>query len=268
MFTVSEAFDFIVANRVWILAGVICLAVLWRTVRRCPRRARTDAAYEAWIAAMQAALLAEEQGGDAPDGTPAPDAVQWFGCGTRRDTSGGCCRCGGPRVADAELPRYLLLPCRCEWDGCGDDGSGRGRPLERYATASDTVGAPKCGGCSAAVAEVIDLHHLFVEVDGTAAVNIDSARSFGRAHSAVIDAPDCCICMSEASCVVVGPCCHVACCTDCGHRIASEPARQRNAVTGRGEVVSRCPLCRVTITAMTVLDDEQRDAAVAAAKSH
>ena len=200
-------------------------------------------------------------------GTTTGGAAAWFAvCGdgdvsVNVETDRSCSRCDAPEVRDVSSPRYLLLPCRCEWCACGaKDASTDG--LARYTAAN---GSSRCTRCSTSVTAVVDLYQLHMDVGGHKSSAEPSLRSFGRLHSTVFDAPDCCICMSEPSCVAALPCGHLCACVDCGHRLAEDiSVLGRDAATGAAEVGGRCPLCRATLRSMIVLDDVQLAAAVRA----
>ena len=90
----------------------------------------------------------------------------------------------------------------------------------------------------------------------------DHTPKSARSHTNGSDAPDCCVCLSEPSCVVSLPCGHLGACADCAKRLA--PAVPRRGDDGI-EVSSKCPLCRARVEAMAVLDEPQTVAAVRAA---
>jgi hypothetical protein len=180
--------------------------------------------------------------------------VTWFAAAAG-DSS--CVRCGGAPPRDVASPRYLLLGCRCEWCGC--HAAQGASPSQRYNRSS-------CERCGSAVQTVVDLHRLYLEIDPDSAhaPPQTSARSFGRFHSTVFDAPDCCICMAEPSTVALLPCGHLAGCNGCTRVLVANATNYRGAdgvmVTG-----SRCPLCRSAIAGLLELNDDQLATAVRSA---
>jgi hypothetical protein len=182
-----------------------------------------------------------------------------------------------PRASAATEPlKYLLLPCRCEWCGCGAASMEavarfptdfNKEPLVRAYPGIDVVTVAEfgkmrtfsCRSCTAPVEKILNVGGTFVEEE-------EEKRSSDKFDDDHDGAPSCCICLSEPVSVVAMPCGHLSTCTSCAHRLMKGvPRRGANPTTV--EVSSQCPKCRAKTDAMTVLDRDQVRLAVQTARN-
>jgi hypothetical protein len=203
---------------VFATACVVAVAVFLRCVWWCNQRDRAALVRQHQLETARL-LRAQQLGGVAVDGvfvqvTSSPgthadgaaDPLRWFGLA--RDTyqppavpgvaqapaSHVCSVCEVSPMADVHQPRYVLLPCRHQWCGCGAakpvtspsllPPALRPQPVDptaAYAAAAhnttvrmdatdddDAVSRPAashCIHCGSGVAAVIDVHQLFLDMD-------------------------------------------------------------------------------------------------------
>jgi hypothetical protein len=202
------------------------------------------------------------------------EPVKWYGTRQLATVAIGAtaavkvveCTVSGCSVQISGVPvahRYLLLPCRCEWCGCGSTDSQPAKcvtgpdlvaryPGDKTISIHSSSGPPLetkvCMNCQSPIESIVDVCAVYVET-------CDEMRSDPAISSVDKNTPLCCVCLAEPVSVVALPCGHLSTCSSCAHRLTRGVAR-RGAEAGSVEVSSQCPKCRSRTSAMAVLDDD------------